>query len=107
MGEGIIQQSRSPCTAQTGQMSGTASRKRRTPSTAARTDLALGPSACGSGRNNPRRTSELLQLRHGIQLASVSWVLGSLSTVLNNSSSAPGLPPELKRGTIGGKLRKS
>jgi hypothetical protein len=99
LGEGIIQQSRSPCTAQTGQMSG--------PSTAARTDLALGPSACGSGRNNLRRTSELLQLRHGIQLASVSWVLGSLSTVLNNSSSAPGLPPELKRWTIGGKLRKS
>jgi hypothetical protein len=65
LGEGNIQQLPSPCTARTGQRSGTASQKRRTPSTAARTDLALGPSACGSGRNSPRRTNELLQLRRG------------------------------------------
>jgi hypothetical protein len=65
LGVGNIQQLRSPCTARTGQRSGTASQKRRTLSTAARTDLALGPSECGSGRNSPRRTNELLQLRHG------------------------------------------
>jgi hypothetical protein len=105
LGEGNIQQLPSPCTARTGQRSGTASQKRRTPSTAARTDLALGPSACGSGRNSPRRTNELLQLRRRVQLASIAWILASLSTVLNNSSSAPEFLLELKRWRFGRKLR--
>jgi hypothetical protein len=103
LGVGNIQQLRSPCTARTGQRSGTASQKRRTLSTAARTDLALGPSECGSGRNSPRRTNELLQLRHVVQLASIAWILASLSTILNNSSSPPGFPLELKRWRFGGK----